>query len=155
MTDHPDISPEARRAGRIWGAAIVLGLTSVVLVNVLFAWLARDHKIDLVSERYYQEGLDYDRLVAAGHQASRFALKIESGSRISIMTGDGSIIRPQTAAIDYYRADNPALDRSVTGNILDDGTISPGISLEPGVWTVTVHAVIDDQTVHLSTRWLN
>lgn len=154
MSSKKPISPQAKRAGRRWGAAIVGGLAVVVAVNIFVAWLVGDQGFPLVRDDYYQAGLAYDANVAAGKQnaARQLQLQIDSDGALTFWQGEKKIT-PEAGKLYYYRPNNPALDFSTALNFdTNSGKLLPKIApSKAGRWQVTFVGSIAGQQTSLST----
>lgn len=156
MNDKQSISPEAKRAGRKWGAAIVGGLAVVVAVNVFVAWLVRDQGFPLVRDDYYEAGLAYDASVAAGRQnvARQLRLQIDRDGALTFWQGEQTLL-PDNGKLFYYRPNNPSLDYETTINVnAVSGRTLPTIApSKAGRWQVTFVGFLAGQETRLSATY--
>ena len=131
------------RDGRsAWGAGLLTGFLLFVGGVVFMVYVSMSQKVDLVSDRYYDQGLKYQERIRAQERA----LRMDGGVRVSV---SGPSIRLQFPArlsadkisgtVMLYRPADRRSDRAVA--ITPDAALSQTIPMagaEEGLWRVQV-----------------
>ena len=147
-----------RLTGRTVLVMLCAGFGIVLAVNLAMVWLALDSWPGLVSDTAYRDGLEFNRVLAAGERQK------ELGWQLSLEVPDGviemEIAGPDGMPVDglsvnamAYRPASEGSDRRF--DLLE---VSPGryrataaLPLE-GNWNVVIDAVRDGQPYHVERR---
>lgn len=134
-----EMSPEARRAGRAWGLAIVLALASVVVVNLWVLWLVGGRGAPLVSEDYYRQGLAYADIMEAGRFLEREELSLVFGPEGALrLERHGRAVPVTGATLRYYRPDDPELDFRTPVTVSGGSLVPVTAPTRRGRWDATL-----------------
>src|SRR6266545_4155541 len=126
-----------------WGAGIATTYIAFALATSGFVVFAMNRPVSLVRPDYYAESLREDQQMAARANAQQL------GSAVSIAAEGSDIVRltvPRTAGaivtgtVTFYRASDPAADRTFTFSPGARGVQDVSVSqLAAGHWIVKLH----------------
>jgi hypothetical protein len=132
-----------------------------VIGGVITWWLATSSFDGLVTDDYYKQGLQINRVIDRDRAAQRYGLtavvSMDARARsiiVELRGGPPGFVRPRQLVIRLLHATRAGLDRVLALPALDDvrygATLAP---LEPGRWHIQIEA--DDWRIVRSTRVLS
>jgi hypothetical protein len=97
-----------------WGKSIILVMTAFIGFILYMAFTLMSHKVDLQSESYYADEIDYDSEIEANQNFENLQTKpqlILNNEELNLITKDN--LSFQNIEINLYRPNNSALDISL------------------------------------------
>lgn len=121
----------------IWGRNIVIVYALFACGTLAFVGFAMTQRVDLTSEKYYEDALRHDELAAASFRGRLSGATImHDGNELRIAMAP-SVVVGSDVVVRFRRADDPGLDREVALQTRDSLGYSVSTEgLRPGAWKV-------------------
>jgi nitrogen fixation protein FixH len=142
---------ESRRAANPWPAAIVVYFIGFFAFIVAFTVFATRQRVDLVSQDYYEQEIDFQKQLDRLNRTQPFnagaAVTYDSArQQLSIALPPAHARRPASGQIRLYRPSDAGIDQSVRLAVNADGVqFVDARQMREGLWKVRVQWKVDGQ----------
>lgn len=138
-----------------WPYGIVLFFIMLALFDTFIIIRALQTKTGTVTERPYEEGLLYERKIAARIAANQAGLKavykLGNHPALVIIQGLKSNVQ-KTFQLKLIKPDDPSLDRQFSINSFTNEFVLGEINLKPGLWMVELIVSVDGTEFYFESK---
>lgn len=112
---HSRISPEQQALGRRWVLGIILGLSTVVLVNGVVAYIAGSSHAQLERDDYYNASLHHQEVLDAAQRGAQlgYALSYQANQGLRLARAGSPITESVEGRLQMTRPDQAQSDFSM------------------------------------------
>lgn len=131
-----------------WGTGIVLAIVIFMLVTIATVIFMMNQDVDLVSDNYYQKGIEYQTQIDNVKRTNNLAdpLKIEfNGTSILLLYPRSLLDKNIKGDIFFYRPSDSSKDFRVPLSLSELSQVIPVKGLESGFWRVQVNWNINNE----------
>jgi hypothetical protein len=139
-----------------WTLGLSLCAVVVVSMNAAFVYLATTNKSTLVSEEYYEDGVQYQKVIDSEKSYDTYFpdTDVEYVDKKVILQIDSRKISKATLVL--TRADDQRLDKELTMASLDSLLTTPKVELKKGSWSAQLNFVINQTAFSKKFKlWIN
>lgn len=100
----------------LWGYGITATYTLFALATVGFVYFAFTQRVDIVTDEYYEKGLEHDKVTAARQRAKELpslpVVSVQRSGNVTIQLPEPHTTIAVKGSVLLYRPSNPAMDKT-------------------------------------------